>query len=337
LHELLDYLENNCVDPNVKAERWGAIVISKSGETLETAAAYRIFRREAYRFYGAANGERVRQLIIPITGTSGKFKDLLFAEGYKLNELPSIPDNVGGRFSVFTAVGLVPAAAMGLDARALLLGAAAMTKRFFEEAFDRNPVLQYAAINHLMHEEMHKPIRVLSVWSKKLEALGFWYDQLLSESLGKQGRGATPITAVETRDLHSRGQQHQDGCRDKMINNVFVKSVRQPEISLGMADHNEDDLNALSRTTYPQMLKAGFEGTKQAYRDVAHPTADIMLPAINEHALGQLMQMLMLATVVEGKLMGVNPYGQPGVQAYKNNMGRILKGNKEQEAAKATS
>src|SRR5262249_23478799 len=212
-----------------------AIVISKSGETLETAAAYRVFRREAYRYYGANNAERVRQLIIPLTGASGRFKDLCFAEGYKLNELPTVPDNVGGRYSVFTAVGLLPAALMGLDVRALLLGAAAMTKRFFEEPFDRNPVLQYAAVNYLMNEELHKSIRVLSVWSKKLEALGFWYDQLLSESLGKQGRGATPVTAVETRDLHSRGQQHQDGRRDKMINNVYVKTARQPAISLGMA------------------------------------------------------------------------------------------------------
>jgi glucose-6-phosphate isomerase len=325
LHELLDYLENNCIDPNLKNDRWAAIVISKSGGTLETAAAYRIFRAEAYRFYGASNGERVRQLIIPLTGTSGRFKDLCFAEGYRLNELPTIPDNIGGRYSVFTAVGLLPAAVMGLDVRALLLGAAAMTKRFFEEPFDRNPVLQYAAVNYLMSEELHKPIRVLSVWSKKLEALAFWYDQLLSESLGKQGRGATPITAVETRDLHSRGQQHQDGRRDKMINNLYVKTVRQPAIALGMADRNEDDLNAMSRTTYPQMLQAAFEGTNQAYREVARPTADLVLPALNEHALGQLMQMLMLATVVEGKLMGVNPYGQPGVEAYKKNMMRILR------------
>jgi glucose-6-phosphate isomerase len=156
--------------------------------------------------------------------------------------------------------------------------------------------------------------------------LGFWYDQLLSESLGKQGRGATPLTVVETRDLHSRGQQHQDGARDKMINNLVVKSPRLPPIAIGMADRNEDDLNALSRKTYPELMQAALEGVNQAYRDVARPTADIILPALSEHTIGQLMQMLMLATVVEGRLIGVNPYGQPGVEAYKKNMQKILRG-----------
>ena len=115
---------------------------------------------------------------------------------------------------------------MGLDVRALLLGAATMTRRFLEEPFERNPVLQYAAVNYLMTEEMKKTTRVLAVWSRKLEAVGWWYDQLLSESLGKQGRGATPLTVVYTRDLHSRGQQHQDGTRDKIINNLVVQDGR---------------------------------------------------------------------------------------------------------------
>ena len=106
---------------------------------------------------------------------------------------------------------------MGLDVRALLLGAAAMTERFLEEPFERNPVLQFAAVNHLMTDELRQDrSRVLVVWSKKLEAVGLWYDQLLAESLGKQGRGPTPLTAVQTRDLHSRGQQHQEGTRDKV-------------------------------------------------------------------------------------------------------------------------
>src|SRR5262249_37268225 len=153
----------------------------------------------------------------------------------------TIPDNVGGRYSVFTPVGLLPAAIMGLDVRALLLGAAAMTRRFLEEPFERNPVLQFAALNYLMSEEMGKPIRVLAVWSKKLEALGLWYDQLLAESLGKQNRGPTPLTVVQTRDLHSRGQQHQEGTRDKVINNLVVKTPRTPPVTIGMAEHNQDD------------------------------------------------------------------------------------------------
>jgi glucose-6-phosphate isomerase len=323
--ELLDLLQNTCVDPEVREERWGIVVISKSGGTLETAAAYRIFRREAAEYYGSRS-ERLRQLVVPITGATGKLRELCKADGYADNEVFTIPDDVGGRYSVFTPVGLVPAAVMGLDVRALLLGAAAMTKRFLEEPFEHNPVLQYAGVNYLLNEELGKPTRVLSIWSKKLEALGLWYDQLLAESLGKQSRGPLPLTTVQTRDLHSRGQQHQDGARDKIINNLVVKSPSMVPIPVGMADRNEDDLNSLSRKGLPDLLAAALKGTNQAYYDAARPTADLVLPVLSEHTIGQLMQMLMLATVVEGRLMGINPYGQPGVEAYKRNMKAVLKG-----------
>jgi glucose-6-phosphate isomerase len=325
LQELLDMLQETCVDPEEREERWAAVVISKSGGTLETAVAYRVLRREAAEFYGTKS-DRLKDLFIPITGATGKFRDLCKAEGYAEGEIFTIPDNIGGRYSIFTPVGLVPAAVMGLDVRALLLGAAAMTRRFLEEPFERNPVLQYAAINYLMAEECGKPIRVLAIWSKKLESLGLWYDQLLSESLGKQGRGATPLTTIETRDLHSRGQQHQDGARDKFINNLVVRTPKMQPIAVGMADHNEDDLNSLNRKTLPDILDAALRGTNQAYYEAARPTANLVVPTISEHTMGQLMQMLMLATVIEGRLMGVNPYGQPGVEAYKRYMRAALKG-----------
>jgi glucose-6-phosphate isomerase len=325
MQDLLDLLQTSCVDPELREERWGVIVISKSGGTLETAAAYRIFRREAAEYYGTRS-ERLRKLFVPITGANGKLRDLCRADRYGDDDILTIPENVGGRYSVMTAVGLLPAAVMGIDARALLLGAAAMTKRFLEEPFDRNPVLQFAVTNYLMTEELGKSIRVLSIWSKKLEALGLWYDQLLAESLGKQSRGPTPLTTVQTRDLHSRGQQHQEGERDKIINNLIIQTPRSVPIQIGMADRNEDDLNSLSRKTLPEILHAAHEGTNQAYAEAGRPTADIVLPSLTEHTLGQLMQMLMLATVVEGRLMGANPYGQPGVEPYKRNMQRLLRG-----------
>ncbi len=322
--EFFELLDNTCVEPDLPEERWAVVVTSKSGETLETAAAYRAMKAEAARYYGAKS-PYLRQAIVPITGLKGKLRDLCEADGYSDNDILTIPDDVGGRFSVFTSVGLLPAAIMGLDVRALLLGAAAMTKRFLEEPFDRNPVLQLAAVNYLMTEEQKKTTRVMAVWSKKLEALGWWYDQLLSESLGKSNRGATPLTVVQSRDLHSRGQQHQDGIRDKLIHNLIVKQPKHPPVMIGMADRNEDDLNQFSRRGFPDLQDAALQGMHEAYENAARPTADLVLPSVNEHAIGQLMQLLMLATVVEGKLMGTNPYGQPGVEAYKQNMTRILK------------
>jgi len=324
LQELLDLLQQTCVDPEIQQERWGVVVISKSGETLETAAVYRAFRRELAEYYGL-HSPRCNELVVPITGTTGRLHALCKQNGFADDQILTIPDDVGGRYSVFTPVGLLPAAVMGLDVRALLLGAAAMTRRFIDEPFERNPVMQYAACNYLMAAERKKSIRVMSVWSKKLEALGMWHDHLISESLGKQGVGPTPMTTVGTRDLHSRGQQQQEGARDKMINNLIVKGSRQPAIMIGMMDHNQDDLNQLNRKGLPDILDGAQRGSSQAYADVARPTADLIMPSLSEHTMGQLMQMLMLATVVEGRLMGINPYGQPGVEAYKRKMAAFLK------------
>jgi glucose-6-phosphate isomerase len=325
LQELLDLLQQTCVDPEIRDERWGVLVISKSGGTLETAAAFRAFKRELAEYYGTQS-PRCKDLVVPITGTTGKLRALCKAEGFKDEDILTIPDDVGGRFSVFTPGGLMPAAVMGLDVRALLLGAATMTRRFLEEPFERNPVLQYAGVNYLMTSQRGKSTRVLSIWSRKLEALGLWYDQLLAESLGKQSQGPTPLTAVETRDLHSRGQQHQEGTRDKVINNLILRTPRLPPLMIGMMDRNEDDLNQFNRKGLPDLMSAALRGTNQAYADAARPTADLVMPTLSEHTMGQVMQLLMLATVVEGRLMGINPYGQPGVEAYKKHMQALLKG-----------
>jgi glucose-6-phosphate isomerase len=324
LQDLLDLLQVSCVDPERREERWAVVAISKTGETLETAVTLRVFRREATEFYGLRS-KWLKELFAAATGPKSKLRDLFRAQGHDEAEILTIPDHVGARFSVFTSAGLVPAALMGLDVRALLLGAATMSKRFLEEAFERNPVLQFAGINWLLYEELRKPIRVLSVWSKKLEALGLWYDQLVSEGLSKQGKGPTPLTMAPTRDLYSRGQQHQEGARDRIINNLVVKSPKAVPIQVQMADHNEDELNAYSRKGLPDLNTAALKGVNEAYYEAARPTADLILPSLSEHAMGQLMQMLMLATVVEGRLMGVNPYGEPGEEAYRRNMRELLK------------
>ncbi|MEX2286974.1 MAG: glucose-6-phosphate isomerase [Planctomycetaceae bacterium] len=318
LLELLNSGESNRANP---LERWGIVVISKSGGTLETAVAFRLFRKALEDFYGADSDES-RRLVIPVTGEQGKLRSLAQVKGYE-NVFP-IPDNVGGRFSVFTAVGLLPAAALGLDVRQLLQGAADMTERFRNEPPGSNPVLDYTATGHLFEVEQGTHIRILSTWGSRLEALGLWYDQLLAESLGKQERGATPITVVNTRDLHSRGQQHQEGARDKLITNVIVESPSSPSLGIPESALDQDGFNRLAGKSMPELMAAAIAGTNRAYADAGRPTADIVLPTLSEHTVGQLLQMLMLATVFEGRLIGINPYGQPGVEAYKKNMTDIL-------------
>ncbi len=321
LQGLFDLLGRNAPAQEI-TDRWAVTVISKSGGTLETAVAFRMLL-EQLRISCGGDAARLAELVVPVTGASGKLFDLAQALGCE--EIYHVPDGVGGRFSIFSAVGLLPAAVLGLDIVQLLAGAAAMNEHFRTAAVGENVVLDYTGICHLMEERRGCDIRVLSTWGKRLEAVGLWYDQLLSESLGKQERGATPLTVVNTRDLHSRGQQHQEGVRDKLITNITVGQGRREPLAIGQSALNQDGLNELAQKTVPDALQAAHRGTNQAYREENRPTADLHLEQLNEFQLGQLLQMLMLATVVEGRLLGINPYGQPGVEAYKKNMNAILR------------
>lgn len=314
LQELFELLENTCVDPDILEERWGLIAVNRD-DALETAAAYRALRAEAGKFYGPKS-PLLRQVIVPVAGSKGRFRELVRADGFADDEVLVQPDDVGDRFGAFAPAGLLPAAVMGLDVRAMLLGASTLTRRFVEEPFDRNPVLQFAAANYLLAER-GKTGRALVAWAAKLEGVGRWYELLVAESLGKHGRGPTPLTAVAPRDLHGRGQQLQEGTRDKLVTNLVVKQPKHPPVLVGMADRNEDDLNQFSRKGVPDLLEAAHKGASDAHAAAARPAADIVLPMISEHTLGQLFQMLMLATVVEGRLMGVNPYGEPAAEGYR--------------------
>ena len=327
------YFEGNNVDNDAlldlvrllesRGDRWGIVVISKSGGTLETAAAFRILLRELRGTLGK-QANQIGELVVPVTGTSGKLFDLAGALGCR--EMFPVPEGVGGRFSVLSAVGLLPAALLGLDVERLLRGAAAMNDHFREAPPAENTVLQYVGVCHLLEESRGCDVRILSTWGKRLEAFGLWNDQLLAESLGKQQRGALPLTVVNTRDLHSRGQQHQEGKRDKLITNVIVERPRSEPVAIGRSDLDQDGLNELADKTLPEIMAAAIAGTNKAYRDAQRPTADLRVPGLDEYTLGQLFQMLMLATVTEGRLIGINPYGQPGVEAYKRNMNAILRG-----------
>jgi glucose-6-phosphate isomerase len=327
------YFEGNNVDNDAlldlvrllesRGDRWGIVVISKSGGTLETAAAFRILLRELRGTLGRQANE-IGELVMPVTGKSGKLFDLAKALGCK--DIFEVPEGVGGRFSVLSSVGLLPAALLGLDVEKLLRGAATMNEHFRTAAPSENIVLKYVGVCYLMEEVRGCSVRVLATWGKRLEAFGYWNDQLLAESLGKTEGGALPLTVVNTRDLHSRGQQHQEGERDKMITNVFVEHPRSDPVAIGRCELDQDGLNELADKTLPDILAAALAGTNKAYRDDNRPTADIRLPQLDEYTLGQLFQMLMLSTVTEGRLIGINPYGQPGVEAYKRNMNAILRG-----------
>lgn len=306
--------------PGNPHSRWGMIVISKSGGTLETAAALRQFIQEWTRTWDSSE---LGQYLVPVTGDSGKLADLATAAG--CTERFSVPEGVGGRFSVLSAVGLLPAAVMGIDIVKLLQHAAWMNDHFRREPASRNLVLQYVAANHLLEEIRGCHTRVLSVWSNLLETTGLWYDQLFAESIGKQELGALPLTVVNTRDLHSRAQQHQEGRRDKAINNVVVARPRMDPLRVGRTGWNQDGLDDMADRSLPQLMDAAIAGTNAAYREGRRPTTTLTLPMANEAAMGQLLQMLMLATVVECRLVGVNPYGQPGVEGYKRHMQRFLK------------
>ena len=311
---LLDLLKT---EPN---EPWSIVVISKSGGTLETAGTFRQYLAELKKTVG---NDRLAELVIPVTGESGKLSDLADAIGCE-TRFP-VPDGVGGRFSVLSAVGLLPAAILGIDVVALLEGAAAMNDHFRNAAPGENVVLDYVGVNHLLETERGCVTRILSAWSKSLESAGLWYDQLLAESLGKKELGALPLTVVNTRDLHSRAQQHQEGRRDKVVNNLIVESWRCDPLTISESEWDQDQLNELAGKTFPEIMTAAIEGTNQAYREDGRPTTNLYMPAANESSLGQLFQMFMLATVVEGRLLGINPYGQPGVEMYKRNMNQLLR------------
>ncbi len=302
--------------------RFGIVVISKSGSTLETAVALRILLEQ---LRGTCDGdlEKVRELVIPITGLKSRLRSLCME--LQCPEIFPIPDGVGGRFSVLSAVGLVPAAVMGLDTVKLLEGAALTNRRFCNSQPGDNPVLDYVGVCHLMETRRGATTRVLSTWGKGLEAVGLWHDQLLAESLGKNGQGALPLTCVNTRDLHSRGQQHQEGRRDKMITNLVVERPKCEPVAIKPSTLNQDQLNDLAGKPLADVLSAALAGTNRAYADDRRPTADLRLPRLDEMSLGQLFQMFMLAVAVEGRLIGINPYGQPGVEAYKRHMNELLR------------
>ena len=199
-----------------------------------------------------------------------------------------------------------------------------MNDHFRRARPEENLVINFVAVNRLMELQRGCQTRVLSAWSSALEAAGLWYDQLLAESLGKHEQGALPLTVVNTRDLHSRAQQHQEGRRDKLMNNLVVDRYRHDSLAIGKIGWNQDGLDSYAELTLPQVMNAAIQGTNHSYAADQRPSTNLHLPTTDEASLGQFFQMMMLATVLEGRWMGANPYGQPGVEGYKMHMKRFL-------------
>jgi glucose-6-phosphate isomerase len=293
-------------------------VISKSGGTVETAVAFRVMRQRMAQIYGPDAASRI---VATTDASKGTLKALANQEGY---DTFVIPDNVGGRFSVLTPVGLLPAAIAGVDIKELVAGARAMAERCKGEDLHTNPAYLYASLMHLSYQA-GRDVSIMAAWAKGLEFIGFWYDQLAAESLGKGAGGRIPFTSVNTRDLHARGQQVQEGPYSQVVTNLVVEQfARKLEVQTDPADL--DGLNYLAGWDLGQMQTCAMEGTRFAYAKAGRPSVNVQIPAVNAFTLGQLFYLFELATLAEGYLQDVNPLDQPGVEEYKKfmfgNLGR---------------
>lgn len=291
-------------------------VISKSGTTIEPAIAFRIFRKKLEEKYGR---EGARERIYATTGHSkGALKKLATQEGY---ETFVVPEDVGGRFSVLTAVGLLPIAVAGIDTGEMMKGAAAAMKDF-KLPFESNPCYQYAAVRNILHRK-GKAIEMLINYEPGLHYIAGWWKQLFGESEGKDGKGIFPAAADFTTDLHSLGQYIQDGqCH--LFETLLQVENPGPGLTVEKVEGNPDGLNYLAGKTLDYVNKMAAEGTAQAHVDGGVPNLAISLPEATAWHLGYLFYFFEKACAVSGYLLGVNPFDQPGVEAYKRNMFRLL-------------
>lgn len=291
-------------------------VISKSGTTTEPAIAFRIFKQKLEEKYGK---EKAKERIYATTDKSrGALKTLATQEGY---ETFVVPDDVGGRFSVLTAVGLLPIAAAGIDVDALLRGAADGVK-LYKKTFAENDCYQYAAVRNVLNRK-GKDIELLVNYEPRCHFIAEWWKQLYGESEGKDGKGIFPASVDFTCDLHSMGQYIQDGRRSLF---ETVLEIEKPEADLTMFKTGDDldGLNYLAGKTLDFINKKAAEGTRMAHTDGGVPNLVIRIPEATPYYLGQLFFFFEKACAISGYLLGVNPFDQPGVEAYKKNMFALL-------------
>ena len=306
-----------------------AIVISKSGTTTEPAIAFRLIKAEIEKRYGK---QEAAERIVAVTDKArGALKTLATQEGYPTFV---IPDDVGGRFSVLTPVGLLPLAAAGVDVEALVRGAQDMEKATAEGVpFEENPSAVYAAARNLLYRS-GKKIEILGSYEPKLQYVNEWWKQLYGESEGKDGKGIFPASVTLTADLHSMGQYIQDGERT-LFETVISVAAPAHEVKIESDAENLDGLNYLAGKRISEVNRMAELGVQLAHVDGGVPNIRIELPRIDAYTVGALLYFFEKACGISGYLLGVNPFDQPGVEAYKKNMFALLEKPGYEEATKA--
>ena len=292
-------------------------MISKSGTTTEPAIAFRVFKELLEKKYGKEGA--AKRIYATTDKARGALKNLATEEGY---ESFVVPDDVGGRFSVLTAVGLLPIAVSGADIEKLMEGAAAGRKIALEAPFEENDALQYVAIRNILHRK-GKSVEVLANYEPSLHFISEWWKQLYGESEGKDQKGIYPASVDLTTDLHSMGQFIQDGSRI-MFETVLNVETSQEEILMKEEPVDLDGLNYLAGKSVDFINKSAMNGTILAHTDGRTPNVMINIPQQNEFYLGQLFYFFEFACGVSGYILGVNPFNQPGVEDYKRNMFALL-------------
>ena len=309
INELIEYIGNKDFSINV---------ISKSGTTTEPAVAFRIFREILENKYGI---DEARSRIYATTDKEkGALKSLAESEGY---EQFVVPDNVGGRYSVLTAVGLLPIAVAGIDIDKLMEGARLAQERYNDSNLKYNECYQYAVVRNILYK-LYKNTEILANYEPKMHYFTEWWKQLFGESEGKEQKGIFPAGVDFTTDLHSMGQYIQEGRR-----NLFetVISIEEPnsDITIPSDDDNLDGLNYLAGKGLDYVNKKAMEGTVQAHVSGDVPNIIINLKQLSETSIGELIYFFEKACAVSGMILGINPFNQPGVEEYKKNMFKLLK------------
>ena len=308
INELIEYLGDKDFSVNV---------ISKSGTTTEPGIAFRIFREILENKYGI--DEARSRIYVTTDKNKGALKTLSNMEGY---EKFVVPDNVGGRYSVLTAVGLLPIAASGVNIEKLMNGARIAEEKYSDIDLKYNECYQYAVLRNILYKQ-NKNIELLVNYEPKMHYFTEWWKQLFGESEGKEGKGIFPAGVDYTTDLHAMGQYVQQGMRNLMETVIEIKKPNS-NIVVNSDDNNFDGLNYLAGKDLDYINKKAMEGTIEAHVSGNVPNTLITIDKLDEENLGELIYFFELACAMSGNILGVNPFNQPGVEEYKKNMFRLL-------------